>query len=72
MAEDERSRIVKRANEGLQGCQGKRRAVRPETQAHGPPTSGGTYSKRLTAGERCWSIAKAMAVHYGTIARLAV
>src|SRR5262245_21747131 len=43
MAEDERQRIVKRANEG---CKVKRGALRPETQAHGPRAGRGPQAPR--------------------------
>jgi hypothetical protein len=60
MAEDERGRILKRANDG-------RTSVRAQAEAHQQTES----LKRLAAGESCRSIAKTMAVHHATVARLA-
>ena len=63
LAEDERHRILKRANDGRAAAKakGKRFGRKPKAEA----------LKRLAAGESCRSIALTMAVHHATVARLA-
>jgi DNA invertase Pin-like site-specific DNA recombinase len=69
MAEDERSRILKRANEGRAAARrkGTRFGRKPKLTAHQQAEA----LKRLDAGESCRSIAKSMAVHHATISKLA-
>jgi DNA invertase Pin-like site-specific DNA recombinase len=68
MAEDERQRILKRANDGRKVAlaKGARFGRKPKLTDHQQAEA----LKRLDAGESCRSIAKTMAVHHGTIARL--
>jgi DNA invertase Pin-like site-specific DNA recombinase len=69
MAEDERHRILKRANEGRAAARkkGTRFGRKPKLTDHQQREA----LKRLDDGESCRSIAKAMAVHHATISRLA-
>src|SRR5215813_10410303 len=69
LAEDERHRIVKRANEGRAAAKSKgtRFGRKPKLTAHQQAEA----LKRLAAGESCRSIARTMAVHHATVARLA-
>jgi DNA invertase Pin-like site-specific DNA recombinase len=69
MAEDERSRILKRANDGRKAAKAKgtRFGRKPKLTDHQQAEA----LKRLAVGESCRSIAKTMAVHHATIARLA-
>jgi DNA invertase Pin-like site-specific DNA recombinase len=69
MAEDERQRIVKRANDGRKVAQAKgiRFGRRPKLTSH----QQGEALKRLNAGESCRAIGRTMGVHHATIARLA-
>ena len=68
MAEDERHRI-QRANEGRAAAKAKgtRFGRKPKLTGHQQAEA----LKRLAAGESCRSIAKTMAVHHATVARLA-
>ena len=69
LAEDERHRILKRANEGRTAAKAKgtRFGRKPKLTAHQQAEA----LKRLAAGESCRSIARTMAVHHATVARLA-
>jgi hypothetical protein len=69
MAEDERGRILKRANDGRTAAKAKgtRFGRKPKLTDHQQTEA----FKRLAAGESCRSIAKTMAVHHATVARLA-
>ena len=69
MAEDERRRILKRANDGRAAAmaKGTRFGRKPKLTDHQQAEA----LKRLAAGESCRSIAKTMAVHHATVARLA-
>lgn len=69
MAEDERHRIVKRANDGRRAAKAKgvRFGRKPKLTAHQRAEA----RKRLDAGESFRSIARSMAVHHATIAKLA-
>jgi DNA invertase Pin-like site-specific DNA recombinase len=69
MAEDERHRIVKRANEGRAVARknGVRFGRKPKLTDH----QQGEALKRLAKGESCRAIGKTMGVHHATIARLA-
>ena len=69
MAEDERGRILKRANDGRAAAmaKGTRFGRKPKLTDHQQAEA----LKRLAAGESCRSIAKTMAVHHATVARLA-
>jgi DNA invertase Pin-like site-specific DNA recombinase len=68
MAEDERGRILKRANEGRAAARrkGTRFGRKPKLTSHQQAEA----LKRLDAGESCRSIAKSMAVHHATISKL--
>jgi DNA invertase Pin-like site-specific DNA recombinase len=69
LAEEERHRILKRANEGRVA------AIKRETKLGRTPKLNEHQQKeaikRLKAGESCRSIAKTFDVHHATIARLA-
>jgi DNA invertase Pin-like site-specific DNA recombinase len=69
MAEDERYRILKRGNDGRSAAKAKgtRFGRKPKLTDHQQAQA----LKRLAAGESCRSIAKTMAVHHATVARLA-
>ena len=69
MAEDERHRIVKRANEGRAAARkkGTRFGRKPKLTDHQQAEA----LKRLAKGESCRAIGKTMGVHHATIARLA-
>jgi len=69
MAEDERQRIVKRANDGRKFARanGVQFGRKPKLSAHQRTEA----LKRLDAGESCRSIAKTMGVHHQTISKLA-
>ena len=69
MAEDERGRIIARCNAGRQVAitKGVRFGPKPKLTRHQQAEA----LKRLAAGESCRSIAKTMAVHHATVARLA-
>jgi len=69
MAEDERQRIVKRANDGRKFARanGVQFGRMPKLSAHQRTEA----LRRLDAGESCRSIAKTMGVHYQTISKLA-
>lgn len=67
--DDERHRIFKRANDGRTAAKarGTRFGRKPKLTDHQQAEA----LKRLAAGESCRSIAKTMAVHHATVARLA-
>jgi DNA invertase Pin-like site-specific DNA recombinase len=69
MAEDERHRILKRANDGRASARkrGVRFGRKPKLTDHQQAEA----LKRLAAGESCRAIGKTMGVHHATIARLA-
>lgn len=69
LAEDERQRIVKRANEGRRAAvkRGVKLGRRLKLSEHQQAEA----RKRLAAGESARSIGKSMAVHHATVARLA-
>jgi DNA invertase Pin-like site-specific DNA recombinase len=69
LAEDERQRILARCNAGrrVAKAKGTRFGRKPKLTDHQQAEA----LKRLAAGESCRSIAKTMAVHYATVARLA-
>jgi len=68
LAEDERQRIVKRANDGRTAARarGARFGRKPKLDAH----QQGEARKRLEAGESSRAIAKTYRVHHATISRL--
>lgn len=68
MAEDERHRIVKRANEGRAAARkkGTRFGRKPKLTDHQQAEA----LRRMAAGESCRAIGKTMGVHHATIARL--
>ena len=70
MAEDERHRIVKRANEGRTAARkrGARFGRKPKLTDHQQAEA----LKRMAAGESCRAIGRTMGVHHATIARLGV
>src|SRR5262245_22605410 len=69
LAEEERMRILRRANEGRAAAikRGDRLGRRPKLDDH----QRGEAIARLKAGESCRAIAKTYRVHHATIARLA-
>ena len=69
LAEDERHRILKRANEGRLAARkrGVRMGRRPKLTEHQQTEA----RKRLTAGDTCRAIARTFGVHHATISRLA-
>jgi DNA invertase Pin-like site-specific DNA recombinase len=69
LAEDERHRILKRANEGRVAARkrGVRMGRRPKLTEH----QQGEAKKRLAAGDTCRAIARTFGVHHATISRLA-
>ena len=69
MAENERQRFVKRANDGRKAARSKgvRFGRKPKLTDHQQAEA----LKRLDAGESCRSIAKTMGVHHQTISKLA-
>ena len=69
MAEDERHRIVKRANEGRVAARkrGAKFGRKPKLSDH----QQAEVIKRMAAGESCRAIGKTFGVHHATIARLA-
>jgi DNA invertase Pin-like site-specific DNA recombinase len=69
MAEDERRRLLKRANDGRRAAKAKgvRFGRKPKLTDHQRTEA----RKRLDAGESFRSIARSMAVHHATIAKLA-
>jgi len=68
MVEDERHRILQRANDGRASARkrGVRFGRKPKLTDHQQAEA----LKRLAAGESCRAIGKAMGVHHATIARL--
>ena len=69
LAEDERHRILKRANDGriAAKAKGTRFGRKPKLTDHQQAEA----LKRMAAGESCRAIARTMAVHHATVARLA-
>jgi len=69
MAEDERHRIAKRANEGraIARENGTRFGRKPKLTDHQQAEA----LKRLAKGESCRAIAKSLGCHHATVARLA-
>jgi DNA invertase Pin-like site-specific DNA recombinase len=69
LAEEERHRILMRANEGRVAAikKGKKLGRKPKLDDHQQQEA----VKRLKAGESCREIAKTFRVHHATIARLA-
>jgi len=69
MAEDERHRIVKRANDGRKAAKAKgiKFGRRPKLSDYQQAEA----IKRLAAGETCRAIGKSMGVHHATISKLA-
>jgi DNA invertase Pin-like site-specific DNA recombinase len=69
LAEDERHRVVKRANDGRAAA--RKRGVqfgrKPKLNDHQQAEA----LKRMAAGESCRAIAKTFGVHHATVARLA-
>jgi DNA invertase Pin-like site-specific DNA recombinase len=68
LAEDERQRIVKRANDGRTAAKarGARFGRKPKLDAHQRKEA----LKRLGAGESARGIAKSYRVHHATVSRL--
>ena len=68
LAEEERSRILKRANEGRAAAskRGARFGRKPKLDAHQQREA----RKRLTGGESCREVARSYRVHHSTVARL--
>jgi DNA invertase Pin-like site-specific DNA recombinase len=68
LAEDERHRILKRANDGRVAARkrGVRMGRRPKLSLHQQDEA----KKRLANGETCRSIARTFGVHHATIGRL--
>jgi len=69
LAEDERHRIVKRANEGRAAA--RKRGVKFGRKLKLTEHQQAEALKRLAAGETCRAIGKSMAVHHSTISKLA-
>ena len=69
LAEEERTRILRRANEGRTAAKkrGAKFGRKPKLNAHQQAEA----RQRLKAGEACRQIAKTFGVHHSTIARLA-
>jgi DNA invertase Pin-like site-specific DNA recombinase len=69
LAEDERQRILKRANEGRLAARkrGVRMGRRPKLSDHQQMEA----KKRLAAGDTCRAVARTFGVHHATISRLA-
>jgi DNA invertase Pin-like site-specific DNA recombinase len=68
LAEEERTRIMKRANEGRAAAikRGARLGRKPKLNEHQQKEA----RKRLAAGESCREVAKTYRVHHSTVARL--
>lgn len=68
LAEDERQRILKRANEGRVAARrrGARMGRKPKLTEHQQVEA----RRRLAAGESCRSVAKLLGVHHATVSRL--
>jgi DNA invertase Pin-like site-specific DNA recombinase len=69
LAEDERHRILKRANEGRVAA--RKRGVRMGRRTKLTEHQQGEAKKRLAAGDTCRAIARTFGVHHATISRLA-
>ncbi len=69
LAEHERYRKPQARDRRPHRRQGQRHAVRPQAQADRAQQA--EALKRLATGESCRSIARTMAVHHATVARLA-
>ena len=69
LAEEERTRILRRANEGRRAAlkRGARLGRKPKLDDHQQAEA----RRRLASGESCRTIARTYRVHHGTIARLA-
>jgi DNA invertase Pin-like site-specific DNA recombinase len=69
LAEDERRRILRRANEGraVAKAKGTKFGRKPKLSDHQQAEA----LKRLAAGESCRSIGKLLGVHHATVSRLA-
>jgi DNA invertase Pin-like site-specific DNA recombinase len=68
LAEDERQRILKRANDGRKAARarGAKFGRKPKLSEHQQAEA----LKRLSAGESCRQIAKTFGVHHATVSRL--
>ena len=68
LAEDERQRILKRANDGRKAARarGARFGRKPKLSEHQQAEA----LKRLAAGESCRQIGKTLGVHHATVSRL--
>src|SRR5262245_27448079 len=68
LAEDERHRIVKRANEGRAAARkrGARFGRKPKLNAHQQAEA----LKRLAAGESCRAVGRLFSVHHATVSKL--
>ena len=68
LAEEERTRILKRANEGRVAARkrGAKFGRKPKLDEHQQKEA----RKRLKAGESCREVAKSYRVHHSTVARL--
>jgi DNA invertase Pin-like site-specific DNA recombinase len=68
LAEDDRQRILKRANEGRKAARGRgaKFGRKPKLSQHQQAEA----LKRLNGGESCRQIAKTFGVHHATISRL--
>jgi DNA invertase Pin-like site-specific DNA recombinase len=69
LAEEERERIMKRANEGRRAAlkRGARLGRKPKLNTHQQQEA----RRRLADGESCREVAKTYRVHHSTVARLA-
>jgi DNA invertase Pin-like site-specific DNA recombinase len=68
MAEDERERITKRANDGRAAA--RRRGVHMGRNPKLDPYQQAEALKRLAAGESCRAVARSYRVHHATVSRL--
>jgi DNA invertase Pin-like site-specific DNA recombinase len=68
IAQDERERITKRANDGSAAAraQGRRFGRRPKLNDHQQREA----AERLAAGESCRAVARTYGVHHATVSRL--
>jgi DNA invertase Pin-like site-specific DNA recombinase len=69
LAEDERHRIVKRANDGRAAA--RKRGVQFGRKLKLSEHQQAEALRRMAAGESCRAIAKTFGVHHATVARLA-